>query len=456
MNDDESKHLRKKSSVGAECAALLKLAWPLIVNNLALAGMSFADATMAGQLSPQDLAAVAVGSAVWMLHFLFGMGILMALSPLIAHSYGARKFSRIGSFLRQGFWIAAVIAIAVIMLIRFGSAPFLAAIQIDPEFRDRTVGYVWAIVWGAPAILAFLVLRFTSEALGKTLPIMVATLTSLCVNVVGNYVFMYGKLGFPEMGAVGCGVASAISMWFMFGVILLFVLFEPSYRPLKLFSRFEKPDWMIVKRILSLGLPICTSVIAEAGLFVAVALLMGTLSTNIAAAHQIAINYASTMFMVPLAINSAMTVRVGMALGEKRKREAHHRGVIGIYICTGFMICSAVFLLTFREFVVGLYTSDADVTAIAVSLLFMAGVFQVSDGLQVAAAGALRGFHDTRVPMLINVISYWVIGFPLAWYAARNYIESPSMVWGGLVAGLTVAAVLLLIRYARISRVDAE
>ena len=329
----------------------------------------------------------------------------------------------------------------------------LYAIGIDPEFRDLTVGYVLAIIPGAPAIFVFLALRFTTEGIGLTRPIMYASIFSLVCNVFLNYVFMFGHFGAPALGAVGCGLASAITMWLIMGTLAVYVLLSPRYRPLKIFVRVAPLRPGLLREILVLGVPIAITITAEAGLFNAVSILMGTRGAAIAAAHQIAINFAATMFMVPLALSSAITVRVGHALGAGNATAARFSGALGILICAGFMACSATFLLIFRDSVVGLYTNDVSVTSIAISLLLMAAIFQVADGVQIGAAGALRGYKDTRVPMVINTFAYWVLAFPLAYLAAVTYKAPPSYVWGGFVLGLTVAAALLSWRYAAVSRV---
>jgi MATE family multidrug resistance protein len=207
----------------------------------------------------------------------------------------------------------------------------------------------------------------------------------------------------------------------------------------------------VLTEIVLLGVPIAITITAEAGLFNAVSILMGTLGPEITAAHQIAINFASTMFMVPLALNSAITVRVGHALGKGDLDYARFAGGFGVFMCALFMACSATFLLLFRDAVVSIYTQDAAVKGIAISLLLMAAIFQVADGIQIGAAGALRGYKDTRIPMAINIFAYWVIAFPLAYLAAVVYQLPPNYIWGGFVAGLSIAAVMLTWRYARIS-----
>jgi MATE family multidrug resistance protein len=263
---------------------------------------------------------------------------------------------------------------------------------------------------------------------------------------------MFGKFGFPALGAVGCGIASAITMWLMTIGLAIYVSRHPRYVPMRIFSKVAPIRLSIFSEVLSLGWPIMISLVAEVGLFAALSLLMGTLGVTIAAAHQIAMNFASTMFMVPLALSSAITVRIGHELGKGDTAAARFAGKVGITFCGLFMACAAIVMLSFRDAVVQIYTNDIDVQAIAVTLLLMAALFQVADGVQIGAAGALRGYKDTRVPMVINTIAYWLVGFPVAFLAARVYFLEPRFIWSGLVLGLIVSAFLLTLRFRKISK----
>jgi len=439
-----------------ETRGLFRLAGPLIVNNLAIAGMQFADAVMAGRLGAESLAAVAVGSSIWFLGFVMCLGTLMAISPIAARLFGSGSPELIGRYTRQGIYLGIAFGLLLIALARLTAEPLLAVIGVDESFRDLTVGYVLAIIPGAPAIFIFLALRFTTEGIGYTRPIMFTSILSLVCNVFLNYVLMFGHFGAPALGVVGCGLASAITMWLIMIALAAYMMLSPRYKPLKIFSRVAPLRPNVLKEILFLGVPIAVTITAEAGLFNAVSILMGTRGAAIAAAHQIAINFAATMFMVPLALSSAITIRVSHALGAGNARAARFSGALGILICAGFMTCSAAILLIFRHAVVGLYTNDASVTSIAIGLLLMAAIFQVADGVQIGAAGALRGYKDTRLAMAINTFAYWVLAFPLAYLAAVTFKSPPSYVWGGFVVGLTVAAILLTWRYALVSRVGLQ
>ncbi len=421
-----------------------------MVNNLAVTGMSFTDTVMAGQLSAGDLAAVAVGSAFYVFFYLTGLGVLMAMSPLVAHAYGAGQYERVGNLARQALWLSQLIAV-VMILPMLSVKPILHGIGIDAAIVPKAAGFVYAVCCGIPAIMAFLSLRFVSEGIGWTKPIMYTALIGLAANVLGCYVFMYGKLGFPALGAVGTGVSSALVMWIMFFVMLAYVRRHRVYRPFELFARFELPNWTALREILALGLPICGAVVSEGALFVAAAFIMGAMGATVVAAHQIAINYAALMFMIPLSVHSATTIHVGHALGAGRFAAGRVAGFVGIALCGAFMACSALAIVFLGEYIAALYTHDEAVRTVAAGLLLMAAIFQISDGLQIGSAGALRGFKDARVPMLLSLLAYWVIGFPLAYGLGVVQGLGPTYVWVGLIAGLTACAALLGARFYLIS-----
>ncbi|HET6629629.1 MAG TPA: MATE family efflux transporter [Woeseiaceae bacterium] len=451
MNDAPVTTFASSRSWAVEVRRLFRLAGPLMVNNLSIAGMQFADAVMAGQLGARSLAAVAVGASVWFLGFVMCLGLLMAISPIAARHYGAGESALIGRYTRQGVVLGVALGLAVLGTTYAFVGPALTLVGVDSGFRGLTIDYVRAIILGAPAICVFLALRFTTEGIGFTKPIMYLSLFALVCNVFLNWVFIYGHFGAPAMGAVGCGVASAITMWLMMLFLGIFVYLHPRYRPLQIFSKLPALRLPVLREILVLGAPIAVTITAEAGLFSAISILVGTLGAEITAAHQIAINFATTTFMVPLALSSATTIRIGHALGAGNPAAARFSGRIGITACAAFMTCSALFLLLFRDAVVLLYTSDTAVQAIAVSLLLMAAVFQIADGVQIGAAGALRGYKDTRVPMVINTFAYWALAFPLAYLAAVTFQAPPAYIWAGFVLGLSVAAILLTLRFRRVS-----
>jgi multidrug resistance protein, MATE family len=295
-------------------STILRLAGPLIVSNLATAGMMTADTLMSGQLGAQALAAVAVGSNYVGLFQLGGLGMLMAMSPTVAHAYGSGRDAAVGTFFRQALWLALAIALVVIVALA-AVHPVLRAIGTPPDVAALAAKYVYAVAFGMPGYFAFLALRFSSEGLGWTRPILYVAVFALSANVFLNWVFMFGNLGAPALGAVGAGVATASVHWLMLGFMWQYVNRHRRYRGYAPLRRFEWPDRARLREILVLGVPICGSVLAEGGLFSAAALILGTFGATIVAAHAVALNYAALMFMVPLSLHSATTIHVGHLAG---------------------------------------------------------------------------------------------------------------------------------------------
>lgn len=425
---------------------IARLGGPLLANNLAISGMSLADTVMAGQLGAAPLGGLAVGAAYWHLFLFVAFGMLMAVSPTVAHANGAGNTQAVVEYVRQSWWLALVLAVVLVCGL-WQAVWVLPAIGITPDILPIAVGYVHAIMWGMPAALAFFSLRYTSEGLGRTKPIMYIGLVALVLNVFGNWVFIHGKFGAPRLGAVGCGVATALVFWFMFIAMLVHVAQHRAYRRFDFFARIARPHIHTLREIVRIGAPIAGSILAEGGLFVGAALMIGAMGAVTVGAHQIALNYASFMFMVPLAVSSATTIHVGHTLGRGDRHRARAVGLLGIWMCAGVMLVSALGIVLLNDEIAALYTRDTQVQQLAATLLLMAAVFQLSDGVQVGAAGALRGYKDTAVPMVLCVFSYWVVGFSLAYYTGVHQQRGPIYVWMGLIAGLTVSAVFLVARF---------
>ena len=435
-----------------QVTSILRISGPLIVNNLAVAGMNFADTVMSGRLGADALAAVAVGANTWLLAFSACLGLLMAISPIIARHYGAGDLDKIGRYSRHGMYIGFGLGLVILLLGRPFAETFLALVGIDPAFRHLTVEYVRVLLFGAPGILVFIALRFTVEGVGYTRPIMFTSMFSLFSNVMLNYALMFGHFGAPALGVVGCAWASAITMWLVAIALGLYVTLSPRLKQLRVFSRIGQLRPRLFREIFSLGIPISVTITAEVGLFAVVSILVGTRGVDITAAHQIALSYASTMFMVPLALASATTVQVGQMLGSGNAAHARLAGFTGVAMSAAFMAISAVVLLVLRDQIIMLYTDDPVVTGIALSLLLVAAIFQVADGVQISAAAALRAYKDTRWPMAINLFAFWCVALPLAYLAAIRYQLPANQIWVAFIAGLVIAAVLLTWRFHRLSR----
>ncbi|MBP6514183.1 MAG: MATE family efflux transporter [Steroidobacteraceae bacterium] len=439
-----------RDRIAADIRAIARLGGPLLVNNLVIAGMALTNTVMAGRLGRDPLAGVAVGSSYYQMFWLLGLGVLMALSPLVAHAYGAGRDAEVGHRFRQGLWLSQLLALPLLAgLLCVG--PVLAWFGTDPAATRHATGYVGAMCFGLPAMLAFLAHRYTTEGIGWTRPIMWTALVGLIVNVGGNFIFTFGNLGAPRLGATGCGVATACAHWAMLITIHVYQRWHRVYRRFGLFGRFEWPEGAALRSILALGLPICGSVISEGALFAVAGLLMGTLGAATVAAHQVALSYGSLMFMIPLSLHSATTIHVGHRVGAGSARAGRRAGWVGIGMCATIMAGSSLVILGANEWIAAAYTPDVTVRSMAAALLVYVAIFQVPDGLQVGAAGALRGFKDAHVPMLMNFAAYWLLGFPVAWWLGIHEGWGPQGIWLGLILGLVACAALLNARYARVS-----
>ncbi|MGH8161804.1 MAG: MATE family efflux transporter [Gammaproteobacteria bacterium] len=437
------------ASRAALARRMMAIALPIVANNLLTVGMQLTDTVMAGRLSAKALAAVSVGGSVYVPFFLLALGILGALSPSSAQLYGAGHPERIGPLARQAAWLAIAIAAVLMAGFRF-LAPLYRLAHINGGLAEVSEHYVVALSWGLPAILLYLVLRYSSEGIGHTRPMFYVALAAFLINIPLDYWFIYGGLGVPRMGAVGCGYATALAMWVQFGAMVVYVLtMRRRYHLLGLFKRLDPPRLAPLVELVRLGVPIGVMLFAEVGLFAAVALLMASLGAVKAAAHQIAVSVASFSFMFPMGLATGISVIVGQAAGAGKPALARRAGLVGVGLALVFECVAAILILVLRVPLARLFTNDAAVIALAAELLMLAAAFQLSDGLQVASAGALRGLKDVRVPMWITVLAYWGTGLPLAWAFGFKLGVGPVGIWIGLIAGLTVAGLLLFLRFAR-------
>jgi multidrug resistance protein, MATE family len=432
----------------AEVSVLLKIGLPVILAQLLQMSMSFVDTVMAGRLSPEDLAAVAVGSSMLMPFVVLCLGCMMAVTPIVAQNVGGREFSKIGKNARQVLWLSLILAIPSFFILRNLDGAFVL-IGVTDEIIPIASGYLKAISWGIIPAYAYGALRYFNEGLSVTRPAMFVALIGTLVNIPANYVLMFGKLGFPQLGAVGTGYASAIVFTVMFFGMFLFTFNYKAYNRFGIFSRFRLPEKKYLGELLRVGVPIGISSSMEVTMFAAVSLLVSTISTLAIAGHQIAINFAAMMFMIPFGLSVAISARVGNSIGKKRPDEARFRGYVGVVVSCIIMACTAALMFLFPRTIASIYTDDTDVIEMAVQLIFMAAIFQLSDGLQVSGFGALRGLKDTKIPMYVNLIAYWIIGIPFAYYMGFIAGFGAPGLWMGLIAGLTIAGILHNIRFYR-------
>jgi len=444
---------------GEEIRTLLRLGWPIMVAQLAQCAIGFIDTLMAARAGANDLAAIALGSSLWLPLYLALGGILMATTPLVAHLVGARRERRSRQVLQQAVWIALLLSLIGVIFLR-NPEPVLDLLQLEIRLAHTTRDYLAAISWGFPAFLLYQVVRSYSEGFGKTHPVMrIAVLGTLC-NIPLNYLLIFGKLGLPELGGVGCGYASAIVMWIMLLTGIAYLLRSSRFRPLRLSKHWQSPRTGVIRTFLKLGLPIGFALLIESSMFSVMALLIAPLGENVIAANQITISYTGMVFMVPLSIAMALTIRVGQLAGGGQAEAARQAVITGIMITLGIAMISSTLSLLLAESIVRLYTDRTEIISLAASLISIAAVFQFSDALQVSAAGALRGYKDTAVPLLMVFIAYWLIGLPTGYILGFTHWITPAQgasgLWYGLLIGLSAGATLLTTRLIRTARRSAS
>lgn len=439
----DSVHLKR------ELRETLSLAAPLMLGQLSAMLMPFIDTVLAGHLGASTLAAVAVGSQIWSFAMMFLIGTMLALPPTVAQLDGARQRTLIGAVFRQALWLALALGLLAALAVRH-SELVLRAIGVDAMVLPQALEFLRAISFGAPAMALYFALRGMSEGISRPRPTLYFGLFGVGLLLPVAWTLMYGRFGLPALGARGSGMATAMVLWLQTLAFLLYVLTRRHYRDLQLFAHFEWPDLAQIGTLLRLGLPMGAAILMEGGLFVATALLIGSLGATAMAGHQIALNVASLAFMLPLGLAMATTIRVGNAVGRGDAIGVRYAGFVSIALTLGSQTISALLLLLLRGPIVRLYSEDAHVIMLASELLVLASIFQLSDGIQVVANGALRGLKDTRVPMLLTLLAYWIVGMPLGYTLGFQYGFGPRGLWVGLIAGLGVAALLLFTRFYRL------
>lgn len=443
-----------------EARQLLALAIPVILAQVAQTAMGFVDTIMAGSVSATDMAAVAVGTSIWLPAILFGHGLILALTPVVAQLNGSGRRERIARQVRQAYWLAALVSLLIMVVLWNAGYMIHAMHDIDPALADKAVGYLRALLWGAPGYLFFQVARNQCEGLSKTKPGMVMGFIGLLVNIPVNYVFIYGHLGMPALGGVGCGVATASVYWVIFIVMRLWIKRARSMRDIALPDYFSPPDWNVLKRLTLLGLPVALALFFEVTLFAVVALLVSPLGIVNVAGHQIALNFSSLMFVLPLSLGVATTIRVGFRLGQGSVAAAKVAAWTGQGVGILMAAMTALFTVTFREQIALLYNDNPQVVTLAAQLMLLAAIYQFSDSIQVIGSGILRGYKDTRSIFFITLIAYWVIGLPSGYVLALTDWLVPPMgpagFWCGFILGLTSAAIMMLWRIRRLQKLPAE
>ena len=441
-----------KSDVLQETRKLFHLAIPLMGAQLAQMGMGVTDAVMAGQYSSIDLAGVALGGSIMWPVMMLVMGLIFAVTPTVSQLHGAGRYTEIGEVIRQGLWMALIGGLTASLILN-NIGPVYSWMDVDPRAAAISIPYLKMAGFGIPALMCFFCLRFLADGMGFTRPALLISVSALLLKIPLNYVLIYGKLGLPEMGGVGCGVAQAIVMWFQLCLILL-VVTKKRFHPTLWMSRFSLPDSQRIKALLIIGIPIGATIFAEMGLFSITTLMLGRFGASVVAAHNIAMNLNGLVFMPPLALGMAATIRIGFRVGAGEIAEARTTAAIAMSATILLALSGSLMIYLFRAQLVAAYTSEAAVSDLAVILLLFVVFFLLFDALQSTAVGTLRGYKDTKKPMWIALFSYWVVGFPLECILGFGLIGEPMGVYGfwlGLAFGVGTAAILLSIRLWRVS-----
>lgn len=431
----------------AQTKSLLKLAYPILIAQLIQNLMGFADTVMAGRVSATDMAAVAVASSVWLPLILTIYGLVMALTTIVAQFAGGNKFDQVAKATFQTAWVALTLGLSLIALFYLVTPYLYDRVGLAPELKILMFDYLGFVVWGGPGFCLYLVLRNYSEGLSHTKPTMIISIIGLLINIPANYIFIYGEFGMPALGGAGCGIATALVYWVMFFSMLIYTYFAKALKHASLFEKFYWPQWEEIKVILNVGVPIALSLLFEVSLFAAVAIILAPFGAEVVASHQIAINFSGLVFMVPLSLAMAVTIKVGFSVGHNEFAQAKELCKYSIILGLLIACVTAAITLYFSHDIAMIYTNDSKVIELAASLMFLAAMFQFSDAIQVISAGALRGYKDTKAILYITFISYWLVGLSIGLILGITDWIVPQMgpfgFWIGFIFGLTTAALLL-------------
>lgn len=445
----------KNKDLFSELKVLATLAWPLLIAQLTQTLMGVADTIMAGRYSSTDMAAVAIGFGLSFPMLIFIQGVCLALSPIISRFDGAKQTDKVANQVQQMLYLAFALSVVALLMLLF--LPHLVSlINMPEEVSEKSIGYLQFVFLSAPGFAIYQTLRNYCEGLSLTRPTMVIMGTGLIVNVPVNYIFINGLFGMPELGGVGCGLATMMVFYTMAIATFIYTVNAKKLKAYGLFSHFYKPNIIDIKAHLSMGLPIALTLVLEVSLFAIVAVLLAPFGALTVAAHQITLNVSSVIFMFPLSIGLALAIRIGFLIGEGRPEHAKtsYKAGMLLAICTVFFTATTIVL--FNEQITGLYSNEAPLIASAASLLLLAALFQFSDAIQVVSANALRGYKDTKAMFIISIIAYWLVGFPTGVILGLTDWFVPKMAaagfWIGFITGLSVAAVLMWYRVRTIQK----
>ena len=431
-----------------EFRPVLQLAGPLVLANLGWMSMGIVDTMMVGRVSPEAIGAVSLGGILFITVGLFGGGLLLSLDTLVPQAFGAGKVGDCHCSLLNSVYLSLPLA-AILMGLVWLCVPFLRSFGIHPAVLRQAIPYLKALLWSTLPLLFYFGFRGYLQGMNLVRPVMFALVSANLVNVGGNWMLIYGHLGAPAMGAEGSGWSTCIARTYMASVLLGYILYYDHRHATGLLRSTLRPDLARIRRLLSLGFPASMQITLEVGVFAVVTTLIGKLDPISLAAHQIAMNAASFTYMVPLGIGSAAAVRVGQALGRQDRGAAGRSGWAALALGAGFMLCAALAFLLVPKYIARIFTPDAAVIKTGVSLLAVAAFFQLFDGVQVVATGALRGAGDTRTPMLCHLLAYWFLGLPLGYFLCFAWGWGAAGLWIGLCVGLILIGVVLFVVWRR-------
>ncbi|PSL41885.1 MATE family multidrug resistance protein [Planomicrobium soli] len=431
---------------------LLKIVFPILVTQVAMFLVTFFDIYMTARYGTDDLAGVSIGSSFWVPVYIGLAGILMSITPIVAQLMGAKKKDQVKDMVQQGIYLALLLAVAVFFFFLFGVDWLLGFMELEPTVYEVASEYIFAMSLGLIPLFVYSALRSYIDALGSTRISMFISLISAPINILFNYLLIFGNFGFPELGGIGAGYASAITYWLVLFIVVWIVRTKKPFASFAIFKGWAKPAFSKIAEISRIGIPIGISIFAETSIFSAVTLMMSTYGTITIAAHQIAINFTSLLYMLPLSISMGATILVGFEVGAKRFHDAKQYSWLSVGAAIGFSFVSACILFFMREQIAALYSDDPAVITLAVQFLVFAALFQLSDAIQAPVQGALRGYKDVNITFIMALISYWVIGLPVGYLLARYTDFEAFGFWIGLIAGLTAGAITLSIRLNMIQK----
>ncbi len=441
--------MTQRTPLMTETRALLGLATPLFIAQLAQMGTGVVDTIMAGRYSSVDLAAIAIGYNLWLPIYLVALGIMLAVTSIVAQHFGAKRLGHIRSILPQAFWVAAVLGIVSVPLCYF-PGPILAQLNLDPVTFAKSEGYLQAVAFGLPGAALFQALRCHVQGVGIVRPFAIASVIGFFANIPLNYMFIYGKWGVPEMGAVGCGWATAASMWLGPALIAFYTARSKQLKAFLPPLRWYRPDRAIIGEILHVGAPIGATFFFEMAVFSVIGLMIASVGNQAVAAHQIAINIYDVAYMPLVSIGSAMATRMGHGIGRGNQQAVNLSLRSGVLVTLVFCAAMALIMTWLPGPMARIYTADEPIRLIAVDLLKLAILFIVVDAVAVVSSFALRAFKDTRFPFLVMTVAYWMVALPLGYVLGlrdpADALYGAMGFWWAMIVGVTVAALLTVLR----------